>query len=102
DGYSDYIRHFLDGMAAIPEWAPAGEDHLLRSTSAVQKIIYAKSGIELRTFDDNGSLVIRMTAKPVSVTVNDQIVTNFKWKPLPKGGVFYMDYKKGNAIKLNR
>lgn len=35
DGYSDYIKHFMEGMAAIPEWAPLGENHLLRSTSVI-------------------------------------------------------------------
>jgi hypothetical protein len=29
DGYTDYIRHFMEGLAAVPEWAPAGENHLL-------------------------------------------------------------------------
>jgi len=24
DGYGDYIRHFMEGLAAVPEWAPAG------------------------------------------------------------------------------
>jgi hypothetical protein len=41
DGYADYIRHFLAGMGSVPEWAPPNENHLLRSTSVVQKITYA-------------------------------------------------------------
>jgi hypothetical protein len=102
DGYGDYIKHFLDGMAAVPEWAPAGEDHVLRSSSVVQKIAYHKKSIELSTFDSNGSLIIRMTAKPVSVTVNDIAVTHFKWKPLQKDGVLYLDYKNGNTIKITK
>jgi hypothetical protein len=40
DGYTDYIRHFMEGLGAVPEWAPAGENHLLRSSSVVQNIIY--------------------------------------------------------------
>ena len=24
DGYGDYIRHFMAGLGAVPEWAPAG------------------------------------------------------------------------------
>jgi len=27
DGYGDYMRHFQRGMASVPEWAPANEDH---------------------------------------------------------------------------
>jgi hypothetical protein len=41
DGYADYIRHFLAGMASVPEWSPPGEDHLLRSSSMVGKVSYA-------------------------------------------------------------
>ncbi len=37
DGYTDYIRHFMEGLAAIPEWVPVG-NHLLKSSSAVQKM----------------------------------------------------------------
>src|SRR5260370_23875409 len=28
DGYADYIRHFMEAIGAVPEWAPAGETHL--------------------------------------------------------------------------
>jgi len=41
DGYTDYIKHFMEGLAAVPEWAPAGENHLLRSSSVVQTITYS-------------------------------------------------------------
>jgi hypothetical protein len=51
DGYTDYIRHFMEGLASVPEWAPAGENHLLRSTSVVQKISYAANQIVYQTFD---------------------------------------------------
>ena len=37
DGYGDYIRHFMVGMGAVPDWAP-GEDHLLRSSSVVTDV----------------------------------------------------------------
>ena len=40
DGYGDYIRNFLWAMGAIPEFAPRGQDHLLRSTSVVTNVQY--------------------------------------------------------------
>ena len=46
DGYGDYMRHFLRGMASVPEWAPARENHLLRSSSVVRSIKYEKQKIE--------------------------------------------------------
>lgn len=34
----DYLRRFIWAMGAIPELAPKGENHVLRSTSVVQKV----------------------------------------------------------------
>jgi hypothetical protein len=102
DGYSDYIRHFMDGMAAVPQWAPATEDHVLRSTSAVQKIKYSSSGITVTTFDSEGELTVRMTAKPKSVLINEVNVSRYQWQPLPKGGVLVLKYSGGNKISIAR
>ena len=92
----------MDGMAAIPEWAPATEDHILRSTSAIQKIKYNSTGLTATTFDSEGELTIRMTAKPKSVRVGSVKVSNYRWKPLPKGGVLVMKYEGGNEISINK
>jgi len=67
DGYFDYVPHFIDGMAAIPETAPADSDHMLRSTAVVQEIRYAPYRIEYRTFDAVGTQKLRLTFKPLSV-----------------------------------
>ncbi len=40
DGYFDYVPHFIDGLAAMPELADAATDHMLSSTSVVQEISY--------------------------------------------------------------
>lgn len=40
DGYGDYVRNFMWAMGAIPQFAPIGENHLLRSSSVVQKVAY--------------------------------------------------------------
>jgi hypothetical protein len=69
DGYGDYMRHFLRGMASVPEWAPPGESHLLRSTSVVQSIRYAESGIEYQTFDSAAREVLRLRRQPAAIRV---------------------------------
>ena len=51
DGYGDYVRHYLRAMASMPELAPDDQNHLLRTTSAVQKIEYATGSIAYRKFD---------------------------------------------------
>jgi hypothetical protein len=108
DGYGDYIRHFIDAMAAIPEWSPAGEDHLLRSSSVVQSISYQPDKISFTTFDSESDIVMRLTSKPLSVSVNDKKVFVSKnltgncwtWSPLGNGGVLRLKYSGGNNIVI--
>lgn len=68
DGYSDYVRHFEWAMGAIPQLAPAGEAHLLRSSSVVQKVTYAAQRVEYRTFDRAATEVLRLNFRPARVS----------------------------------
>jgi hypothetical protein len=104
DGYSDYIRHFLDGFAAVPEWVPMDQDHVLRSTSAIQKIGYAKNTIAIRTFDKAGTVTIRMSAKPSVISINGsnkkENSDDWTWKRMAQGGLLTINYSGGNEIKI--
>jgi hypothetical protein len=55
----------------MPELAPVGVDHLLRSSSVVQKITYSKQSIKYRTFDDSATEVLRLSHRPQRVTAGD-------------------------------
>ena len=109
DGYGDYIKHFMEGLAAVPAWAPAGEDHLLRSTSAVQQIAYGNGGVRFRTYDDAGSAVLRLAAKPKSIKVDGKTLPERKdakaaawtWEPLGKGGIVRLRYAGGHGVEIN-
>lgn len=68
DGYGDFIRHFLYAMGARPEWAPEGENHILRSSSVVTKVDYAESRIAYVTFDRESTEVLRLGFVPRTVT----------------------------------
>lgn len=68
DGYGDYIRHFLAAMGAIPEWAPPGEDHILRSSSIVASVTYRTRRIHYRVFDPDSTEVVRISSNPSRVT----------------------------------
>jgi hypothetical protein len=68
DGYADYMRHFEWAMGAIPEFAPIGEDHLLRASSVVLKVKYSTRGVEYRTFDAAATEVLCLSFKPLRVT----------------------------------
>jgi len=74
DGYADYIRHFMAGMAAVPEWAPPAEDHLLYSTSVVQTITYAAGQIAYRTFDASAIETLRISFTPSQVWADGMLL----------------------------
>ncbi len=76
DGYADYSRHFSWAMCAIPAFAPKGENHLLCSSSVVQKVSYKERNVSYRTFDQTASEVLRLHFRPARVTSGG--------KPLPK------------------
>jgi len=69
DGHGDYIRHFLLAMGAVPEWAPAGENHIVHSTSVVRSVTYAPTGdaVAYTTFDAGSRETLRLAFTPASV-----------------------------------
>ena|SRR2546427_3380759 len=73
DGYADYVRNFLWALGAIPELAPVGENHVVRSTSVIQKMRYGNRTVQYRTFLPNATEVLRLNFKPVRVRVGDQM-----------------------------
>ena len=75
DGYGDHIRNYLWAMGAIPEFAPAGENHLLRSSSVVTHVVYSKTNIAYRTFDPDASEVLRLKSLPARVTAGPAALT---------------------------
>jgi hypothetical protein len=76
DGYFDYVPHFLDVMASIPDCAPSDNDHLLRSSTIVKGIEYRPKSIRYRTFDPTGKQLLRLTFEPSAVLAGG--------KPLPQ------------------
>ena len=74
DGYFDYVPHFLDGMAALPEMAPADRDHLLGSSSIITNITYQPGRIAYRAFAPDGSEVLRLAFRPRRVIIGGREV----------------------------
>ncbi len=67
DGYADYLRHFNWTMGALPDLAPIGENHILRSSSVIQKVSYSRNRVAYKTFDSSGTQVARLNFKPSRV-----------------------------------
>jgi hypothetical protein len=74
DGYGDYMRHFLRGMASVPQWAPADENHLLRSSSIVRSIKYSDDKIIYTTFDLSASEVLKLKTKPEKIYAGNEVL----------------------------
>jgi hypothetical protein len=113
DGYGDYLRHFQRGMASVPEWAPADEDHLLGSTSVVRSIRYDKQGIRYVTFDRQSREVLRVRREPVAVQegtvalarvkVLDANRPGYSVEPVSQGGfVLRITHRRSGEITIQQ
>jgi hypothetical protein len=78
DGYGDYLRHYLRAMAAAPELAPTGQDHLLRSSSVIQQIEYGKEAIRYRTFAAASRERLRVAFEPASITAGGRRLRKYE------------------------
>jgi poly(3-hydroxybutyrate) depolymerase len=74
DGYGDYLRSFNWAMAAVPEFAPKRQNHLLGSSSVVQRVSYRRTGISYRTFDAHAVEVLRLAYRPMAVRAGGRAV----------------------------
>lgn len=75
DGHADAGRSFMWALGAMPEFAPIGQDHLLRSSSVIQKVQYGNRSVEYRTFAKSGTEVFRLSFKPVHVMAGGAALT---------------------------
>ncbi len=69
------LCQIMEAMAWTPElFGPKRENHIMRSTSVVNHVVYEKNRIEYSTFDapDKTIEVIRLAFKPVFVTADGQ------------------------------
>jgi hypothetical protein len=108
DGYGDYTRHYLRAMASAPQLAPDNADHLLRSTSIVQKIVYEPQKILYNVYDNRSSEIFRLTEKPDVVKVNGKELPEVSavteegwyWQSLPTGGILKINQSSGSQIEV--
>jgi hypothetical protein len=91
DGYFDYVPHFLDGMAALPEMAPADRDQLLSSSSVVSEIRYQPGRVAYRTFHADGEELLRLTFRPERVLLGGHPLAPLAL-PLREGGAAGYDF----------
>lgn len=106
DGYGDYIRHFMQGLGSVPAWAPAGETHLLRSSSVVQKISYQSGEVDYQTFNEESREVLKVNFTPGRVLVDGRQLARGKdltspgWTFDSKTGVMRIYHRRGHSVRI--
>lgn len=125
DGYVDYVRHYLNAMASMPELAPDDVNHILSSTTIISRADYApffnkynvkdfpfeeeaQMKIYYQTFDNKSVETIRMTSKPSQIYQGDKLMQQMEnlngdgwsWKAYAKGGLLTIKHSLSNKIKI--
>ena len=111
DGYGDYLRSFNWAMAAIPEFAPKGQNHLLGSSSVVQAVSYGRLGVSYRTFDTRAVDVLRLAFRPAVVHAGGRALPlveslageGYTVRPIPGGDfVVRVRHERARSIHVAR
>lgn len=112
DGYGDFVRHYLRAMAAAPELAPAGQDHILRSTSVVTRLQNSPGTLTYATFDEDATETLRLARKPARVRIGTGLVLRevndlapgpgWIWQPMAKGGVMRIRHQTNKDVVIEK
>jgi hypothetical protein len=70
DSYGECPTMFYHIFAAIPEWAPARENHILYSTSILKDISYSEKLIKYTATEKSGKDYLRLSFKPSAISIN--------------------------------
>ncbi len=69
DCYGECPRMFYHAFAAVPEWAPPGENHILYSEGVIRNVLYGARKVEYTATAEAGTEYLRLAFLPASVTV---------------------------------
>lgn len=84
DEYGECPRMFYHAFAAIPEWAPLNENHLLYSDTVVRNVKYGESEAVYEAVERGGAEYLKLRFKPSHVTLGKTAL-----KPAPAGRAGY-------------
>ena len=66
----DFIRNTMHTLAANASWAPAGESHILRSSSVVTSVAYEKDAVRYSVFDAGSVEKLSLGFVPGQVSID--------------------------------
>ncbi|MEX6689961.1 hypothetical protein QTN47_20805 [Danxiaibacter flavus] len=101
DCYGEGPRMFYHVFAAIPEWAPAHENHILYSTSVLTDVVYSHKNVTYKAREKDGTDYLRLSFKPVEITLDGEKILD----TLRGGHDSYTIKNLGNgdyALRVNR
>ena len=88
---------FYHALAAIPEWAPPAENHILYSRDILKDVSYEKNKVSYYSPDSNGIEFLRISFKPSSIKVNGVAMkAGLEIKSLD-GGDYYLVVRRNSA-----
>ena len=74
DCYGEAPRMFYHALAAVPEWAPPGENHILYSEGVLKNVVYDDKKIQYDAAGDDGTEYLRLSFKPKRITLNGRTI----------------------------
>lgn len=75
DCYGEGPRMFYHALAAVPEWAPAGQDHILYAEDVLTQVAYGKGKLEYLPAHASGMEFIRLSFKPSVIKINGKAIS---------------------------
>jgi hypothetical protein len=109
DSYFDFVPHFIEGMASMPDTAPSNADHILRTSSVVQQVAYEPMRIRYRTFDADACERMRLSFVPNEVRVGGSPLAQSNpdrpeggWEFDPLSGIFNIHHLQAQVEILRR
>ena len=106
DCYGEAPMMYYYALGAVPEWAPPGENHLLRSSSVVTSIMYSNDLINYTTFDDDSTETLRLGFTPGEVLVNGVLLlqradlSQAGWVFSASNGVLHIRHDTGTSVQI--
>jgi hypothetical protein len=74
DCYGECPRMFYHAFAALPEWAPPHENHILYSEGIIRNVQYAENQIKYNATVENGTEYLRLAFKPAQIMLNRKMI----------------------------
>ena len=101
DCYGECPRMFYHVFAAVPEWAPAAENHILYSEGILKNVEYGKQKVVYTATKINDTEYLRLAFKPSVITLNGNKIP--LTKKLNKEGFTLRNLENGDfAIAIKR